>query len=324
MANAILLQGKFTADGAAKVLQLRSNIDWMRVYNWTQMAAQQSTGRGVEYYWQRGMAQDSGIIWKKKDSGLDDLKGQVITSGGFTLIDTTTNPLATKMTDISAISTATVPVVTVGDTTALSNGDVIRFEDVTGAQQLGGLDFTIGSLATYTFTLPYMSTLGGAGTSGSYRRVIYDPLFYPRQRYITAITKATNCVVTMSVTHNMSVGQVVRLIVPAAYGMIEANKLQGKITAINTTTNTITLDIDTTTFTTFEFPTTTYGAFSPALVVPMAEDGTYPNLQDDSTRNTGYIGMRLAAGVVSPAGSTGSPNDVIYWVAGKSYSVTNE
>lgn len=321
MANAIILQGKFTSDGTPKVIQLRSDVDWMRVYNWTQMATQQSTGRGVEFYWQRGMAADSGLMWKKKDSGVDDLKGTVITSGGFTLVDSTSNPLASKMTDISAISTATVPVVTVSDTTALSNGDIIRFEDVTGAQQLGGLDFTIGSLATYTFTLPWMSTLGGAGTNGSYRRIIYDPIFYPRYRYITAITKAASCVITTSVTHNYSVGQTVRLVVPAAYGMHEADKLQGKITAISTTYNTITVDIDTTTFTTFAFPTTTYGAFSPAMVVPVGEDGTYPNLSDDTTRNTSYIGMKLASSVVSPGGYSG---DVMYWTAGKSFSVTNE
>ena len=321
--NTIILQGKFTADGAAKTLQLRSDVDWVRVYNWTQASTQQSTGRGIEFYWQRGMANDSAIVYKKKDSGVDDLKMVTITSGGFSLVDSTSSaPLSAANTSITAVSTASLPVVSATDTTGLSNGDVVRLIDVAGAQQLGGLDFTIDSLSANTsFRLPYMAQLGGAGTTGTFRRVNYDSLFAPRSRYISNISAASAAVVKMTVTHNMAVGQKVKLIVPAAYGMIEADGLTGMITAINTTTNTITLDIDSSTFTAFAFPATTDVPFSPAMVIPFGEDVTYPNLSDDSVNNTGVMGIKLASGVVSPAGSA---SDVIYWTAGKSFSVTNE
>lgn len=321
--NTIILQGKFTADGAAKTLQLRSDVDWVRVYNWTQASTQQSTGRGVEFYWQRGMANDSAIVYKKKDSGVDDLKMDTITSGGFSLVDSTSSaPLSAANTSITAISTASLPVVSASDTTGLSNGDVVRLIDVAGAQQLGGLDFTIDSLSANTsFRLPYMAQLGGAGTTGTFRRVNYDSLFAPRSRYISNISVASAAVVKMTVTHNMVVGQKVKLVVPAAYGMIEADGLSAMITAINTTTNTITLDIDSSAFTAFAFPATTDVPFSPAMVIPFGEDVTYPNLSDDSVNNTGVMGIKLASGVVSPAGST---SDVIYWTAGKSFSVTNE
>ncbi len=321
--NTIILQGKFTADGAAKTLQLRSDVDWVRVYNWTQASTQQSTGRGIEFYWQRGMANDSAIVYKKKDSGVDDLKMVTITSGGFSLVDSTSSaPLSAANTSITAVSTASLPVVSASDTTGLSNGDVVRLIDVAGAQQLGGLDFTIDSLSANTsFRLPYMAQLGGAGTTGTFRRVNYDSLFAPRSRYISNISVASAAVVKMTVTHNMVVGQKVKLVVPAAYGMIEADGLSAMITAINTTTNTITLDIDSSTFTAFAFPATTDVPFSPAMVIPFGEDVTYPNLSDDSVNNTGVMGIKLASGVVSPAGST---SDVIYWTAGKSFSVTNE
>lgn len=321
--NTIILQGKFTADGAAKTLQLRSDVDWVRVYNWTQASTQQSTGRGVEFYWQRGMANDSAIVYKKKDSSVDDLKMVTITSGGFSLVDSTSSaPLSAANTSITAISTASLPVVSASDTTGLSNGDVVRLIDVAGAQQLGGLDFTIDSLSANTsFRLPYMAQLGGAGTTGTFRRVNYDSLFAPRSRYISNISVASAAVVKMTVTHNMVVGQKVKLVVPAAYGMIEADGLSAMITAINTTTNTITLDIDSSAFTAFAFPATTDVPFSPAMVIPFGEDVTYPNLSDDSVNNTGVMGIKLASGVVSPAGST---SDVIYWTAGKSFSVTNE
>lgn len=321
--NTIILQGKFTADGTAKLLQLRSDVDWVRVYNWTQASTQQSTGRGVEFYWQRGMADDSAIVYKKKDSGVDDLKMVTVVSGGFSLVNSVSSPaLAAANTSITAISTASLPVVSASDTTGLSNGDVVRLIDVAGAQQLGGLDFTIDSLSASTsFRLPYMAQLGGAGTTGTFRRVNYDSLFAPRSRYISNISVASAAVVKMTVTHNMVVGQKVKLVVPAIYGMIEADGLTGMITAINTTTNTITLDIDSSTFTAFAFPATTDVPFSPAMVIPFGEDVTYPNLSDDSVNNTGVMGIKLASGVVSPAGST---SDVIYWTAGKSFSVTNE
>lgn len=321
--NTIILQGKFTADGLAKTLQLRSDVDWVRVYNWTQASTQQSTGRGIEFYWQRGMASDSAIVYKKKDSGVDDLKMVTVTSGGFTLVDSTSSaPLSAANTTITAISTASLPVVSASDTTGLSNGDVVRLIDVAGAQQLGGLDFTIDSLSANTsFRLPYMAQLGGAGTTGTFRRVNYDSLFAPRSRYISNISVASAAVVKMTVTHNMVVGQKVKLVVPAIYGMIEADGLTAMITAINTTTNTITLDVDSSTFTAFVFPATTDVPFSPAMVIPFGEDVTYPNLSDDAVNNTGVMGIKLASGVVSPAGSA---SDVIYWTAGKSFSVTNE
>lgn len=60
----------------------------------------------------------------------------------------------------------------------------------------------------------------------------------------------------MTVGHGMIVGQKVKLSVPAEYGMAEINGLEGNVTAINTTNNTITLDIDSSSFSAFAFPAT--------------------------------------------------------------------
>jgi hypothetical protein len=103
--------------------------------------------------------------------------------------------------------------------------------------------------------------------------------------------------------------------------MTEMNKLTGTITAV--ATNTVTVDIESSAFTAFAFPATAAVPFTPAVMVPVGEaaEESYVNLLDDATTNTGYIGIQLAAGTTSPAGAL---NDVIYWVAGKSFSVTNE
>jgi len=318
--NTIIQQGRFTSDATTKVIQLRSDVDWMRVYNWTQSGGATS-GNAVEYYWQRGMDADSGIKYYRGGSNAS-IYSSAVTSGGFTLIDSTAAPLGAVNATISAISTAALPIVSASDTSGLVAGDVVRFIDVTGAQQLGGIDYTIDTVAGSTsFRLPYMTQLGGAGTTGSFRKVNYDTMFTPRNRYISFISKASSMAVKMTVTHNMVVGQKVKLVVPAIYHMVEANGLEGNITAINTTTNTITLDIDSSAFTTFVFPATADVPFSPAIVIPYGENNMYPDKSDDSLFNTSYIGMKLAAGVAAPAGDTA---DVIYWVAGKSFSVTNE
>lgn len=328
-----ILQGKFTANGSAKVLEIRSDVDWMWVYNYTQAATQQATGRGVKFYWQRGMAQDTGIEYKKTNN-TDALNMVALASGGFTLVDSSVVMPGNINTTITAVSNANPPVVSLTSTAGLSNGDVVRLFNVAGAQQLGGVDFTIGSLVANTsFTLAYMRAIA-AGTTGSLRRIPYDPIYYPRRRFISKISQATQAIVTLTVTHGYKVGQQIRFAVPqvsaTAFGMTQLDGVVGNIVAINQAdadgvTNTITVDVDTSAMTAFAWPLTANVPFTYAQVIPVGEDtataldaGT--DILSDATINTAYIGIQLAAGAQSPAGST---NDVIYWVAGKSFSVDN-
>lgn len=329
MSDAIILQGRFTSDGTAKLIQLRSSVDWMKVYNYTIAAASQTTAVGVEYYWQRGFADGYGWEYKKSNAANAANLSTIITTGGFTFIDSSLNPNGPANATVTAVSNAAIPVVSNSGTNGLVAGDVVRMIDVAGAQQLGGFDFTVGhnTLTSGTFSLDYMSQIV-AGTTGTWRKVKFDPIYYPRHRTITKITKATSAVVTMSVTHGYKVGQAVRFVVPAEYGMVEMNGLLGNITAIDTTVttgNTITVDIDSSAFTTFAFPLTADVPFTPAMVVPVGMDSALAiadsvDLLSDATKNEGYLAMSLAAGANSPAGAN---NDVIYWVAGKSFSVDN-
>ena len=319
----IIQQGRFTSDGTAQELQIRSDVDWIEVINETQWATTQTPGRGVKFEWQRGLADGHAFEYTKAD-GANTLQAEKVTSGGFSLLDTSGSPLDTLNATITAISTATPPVATNSGTNGLSAGDVVRIINTTGAQQLGGIDFTVGNgtLTSTTFSLDYMATLAGAGTSGSWRKIKFQPQFYPRHRFISAITQAGSAVVTLTVTHGYTAGQKVRLRVPAAYGMVEANDQLATITAVNTTTNTITLDLDTSAFTAFAFPATAAVPFSPALVIPVGEAATspYENSLGGATDNVSFIGIELGAGIDGPAGSN---NDVIYWRAGKSTLVSN-
>lgn len=123
----------------------------MRVYNYTQAATTQSTGRGVEFFWQRGMAADTGLEYKKTNS-TDALNLVALASGGFSLIDSSNVAAANSAVNstITAISTASIPVVSATSTVGLTSGNVVRFIDVAGAQQLGGILFQVDNVVANT------------------------------------------------------------------------------------------------------------------------------------------------------------------------------
>ena len=125
----------------------------------------------------------------------------------------------------------------------------------------------------------------------------------------------------------MQVGMKVSFRIPSIFGMQEMNGLTGTVTAVNTSTtvNSFTVDIDSSAFSAFTFPANGNQPFSPAVVVPAGENNAYAvqnslNPYVSAYNNVAYIGIQLAAGANSPAGSA---NDVVYWVAGKSDSTNS-
>ena len=315
MSETIILQGSFTSDGTAKRLNLRSDVDWMEVINYTQSATTQTTGRGVAFRWQRGMAADTGVMHTKLDS-VNTIGVETLASGGFTLLDTTSQVPGAAITG-TTITKASPPVCTAAGH-GLSNGDVARIINSDNMAQINGLEFTLASVATNTFTLAYMNTNTAnftASTSFTVRKIPNDPIFAPRNRQITAVTVGTTTEIQMSVTHGLQVDEVVRLSVPSVWGMTQLDGLTGKITAINTTTNTITVDIDSSAFTAFAWPAASAAPLTFAQVIPVGDSG---NVLTGATDNVSLIGIELAAGADSPAGSS---SDVIYWRAGKSFSI---
>lgn len=325
-------QGRFTANGAAVTLQLPTGVDYCFIKNITQSYAS-AAGQGVEYYWQLGMAQGRGTIYTKTATTNALAIAQIAANAGFYLVNSSFNVPGPSL-SLTGITSGNPPVVNTANTGSLSFGDTVRIFSTVGALQLAGLDFSIGSIVAGTsFTLAFMQPIASANPgAGTFRVIPYNPLYYPPIRYITNISQATQAIVTLSVYHNFTVGQSIRFIVPtvtaAAYGMTNLNGLSATIVAIdqadvNGFTNTITVDIDTTGFTAFSFPLTTSPGFTPAQVVPIGENTATAlllgaNILGDATINTGFFGLQLTAGAASPGGSD---NDVIFWLAGKSFSV---
>lgn len=327
MDGTILQQGRFTSDGTNKVLAIRSDVDWIRVYNTTIAAANQTTAVGVEYYWQRGFADGAKWSYFKSNAANAANLSQYITSNGFSLLDTSLNPLSAAVA-VSGATNATQPVVSTGSTAGLAAGDIVRLSSLTGQENLAGIDFQIDTVVANTsFRWAYAiaTAPGAAATAGNWRKVKYDPIYYPRRRFIGNITAAGNAIVSCTADHGLSVGQEVRIVVPAEYGMVQMNNILATITAVPAS-NQLTLNVDSSAFTAFQFPLPGVVPFSPALVVPVGENtaqaiSSSVNLLADATENQAILGIELVGGANNPGGAN---NDVLYWCAGKSFSVNNE
>lgn len=96
-----------------------------------------------------------------------------------------------------------------------------------------------------------------------------NPLFQPAMRLIAAITNANPAVVTTTFDHQYITGTIVRLDIPPACGMQQANQQFGPISVITPTT--FSIAIDTTLYDAFVIPTFTPLVNTAAQCVPIAE-----------------------------------------------------
>jgi len=336
MDGTIIQQGKITQPATAvpQTIPLRSGIDWMRVINYTR-AATIANDTGYEFYWQAGMPQGGGIVYECVVAATPTVKTAVIASGsGFFYQDTSTTPFGTLYAITGAIASPGVFLTaTTTGISATANTSVVRLTSLTGGTSLSGYDFSVSAVNPgVSFTVDANHLPGGIAetiTGGNYQLVNWDPIYYPRWRYVTGVSQATNAVVNFSVTHGFTVGQVLRMSIPDSFGMTQLSELAVTVLAVNTTTNTITIDVDTSAFTAFTLPTTISQPFTPAIAAPIGENisqginpvatTTYmPHDLLDATVNIGAINMYLPIGALAPAGQA---NDVLYWMAGKSFNV---
>ena len=306
-----ILTGTFTSDGATKNITLPSGYDSFNMINITDLGSTAANTNVMRAQGTSSMSAGYGL-YNPKTSGAATLALEVSTAtGGFTFIQDSAsiNNGASVALNATEINRANPAVADTGSTAGLVAGvTVVRLFNTTGMLQVSGMDFTVGTIVTDTsFQLKYLDNTGFAAdaTSGQYRIIYADPRYYPRRRFITAITQAASAVITLSVTHGYTVGQLVRIIVPSAFGMTQIDGLLGTITAISTANNTITVNIDSSGFTAFAFPTSATAATGVtfAQVVPVGEAAVnsssqpYGNLLDDATDNQSFTGISIGTTV---------------------------
>ena len=337
MDNTIRFQGYFSSDGTDKLIDVGTSVDWVRVYNLTNIASS-TQWASTEFYWQRGMTDGDAL------NNFHAAASQVISSStcavgfngatyyGITPIDTSVKSFGSIVAS-TGVTAASPPLVTTGSTAGLvANSSIVRLTTMLGTAQFSGMDFSVGAIVANTsFALAHAPQPIASVQAGEWRVVDYDAKYYPRRRYVTAVTAANPAVVTMSVTNDFTVGEKVRFVVPAAFGMIELDGLTATITAVDkvgtTGHNTITTDIDSSAFTAFAFPLTAAVPFTHAQVIPVGENtaialaGGLDSL-GGATYDTDYQGFKLAtssSAAIALGSAGGTSSDAIKWYAGKSF-----
>lgn len=320
------------------------------IWDETQFGLTSSNTDMLAAWWYRDMLSGSAFVQNRVSGQATDITTNMVLTNGFTLIDPNSTPQLQAQKTGTTITSADPAVATV-TSHGYSNGDVVRITNSTGLLQIAGMDFTIGSVSTNTFTLAYLDTTLTNLTSGAsafkVQKLNYQSLYTPRRMAIVNAGTATSLgvsgagsstILTLAVAHNFTVGQAVRIYVPSLWiasgnnvftnvGVLGTQStlqsiVTATITAINTAdassiTNTITVNINST-GTTFQWPTSAQAAtgIQFPFVEPVGEAATTSagliNPQNLLDDRTQNVGN-----VVMQLGSNvyGVASDVIRWIA---------
>ncbi len=338
----IVSQGTFTQPSTAvgQVIPVPSGADYFKVVNLTQMATTNATGVCVGGEWYGGglFADNDGLRWKKSNStnviNIDKFS-TTTASNGFTYVTSFPQPQAPVT--ITAITAANPAVVSATNT--YSEGDTVTIYGTTGMLQISGMTFTITSVSGSAFSLLGLDASGfaSAATAGFARRVPAVLPVEPEFMYVTKITQANPGVVTLSKAHNYVVGQKIEFQIPASFGMVQLNNFNQPrsnpviITAVGTYT--ITLNVNTTNYTPFAFPTSASSPTSQlfATIAPAGQATTY-NSTTGVTTGYNFTTVPFRTGIFVPymylgvgpttQGVAGAANDVLVWQALKAETGT--
>lgn len=261
---------QFTSTGVAKYIKLPYLPDMVEMWNLTALALNTNHLVGSAVSWAN---QNAGVAYTQTSNGTANTNAK-ITSGGFSFISAGTYTYGPTLT-ISGIVAAT-GVVTTSTAHNLVVGDAVQIYGTTGMLQIAGTATTVTAVgSTTTFTIGNIPTAGFAAnaTAGFCKKILYPDLYKPYGSIITGVTAANPCVVTTSLNHSFVVGQEVFFTIPqtvftgvwgmggldsAAVANTTGIPQQAYVTAV--TSNTITLNIDSSGFAAFAYPTSAQAA----------------------------------------------------------------
>lgn len=307
----------------AQNVPMTDKPDWVFVKDLTNWGAQTTAANPIYAEWFSGMAQGSYLALGQPSStttGVTTYASQG-TTGGFTFIDQTNPPTFAKVA-ITAINGTTFVVLT-ATTTGINVGDIVRLINVVGAQEISGTGlFQVTAVsAGVSITLGYAATAVTAGlviangTTGFYQKVYPTP-FYPNTLTVAYIKPNTPSGTSLTTVYFFrqnpyTPGELVDFQIPTPYGMTQLSNLTGHsgsgpfssnpagaarvLTVTNSATeSSIVIDVDTSGFTAFQYPTSAAfaGGASPPVCIP-AGSGVIP-LNGSATIPASPPGTNLA------------------------------
>ena len=106
----------------------------------------------------------------------------------------------------------------------------------------------------------------------------------PILQQIASITQANPCVVTTTNNHGYNLGSKLSFRIPFIFGMQQLNPITAKILAV--TSNTVTMAIDSSTFTPFGYPSPLPNAYSLPYTIPLGGASPMPSPIPDPNQDS--------------------------------------
>lgn len=120
-----------------------------------------------------------------------------------------------------------------------------------------------------------------------------------RVQTIESVTNANPCVVTTVNDHGYVAGMVVRFLVPTQFGMVQLNNVNCQV--LQVTSDTLTLNLDSTNFSVFSYPSPLPSSYTPPSVIPNSSGPYLPPLP------LPYGNQDSFEGVIYNNGTPGNP-----------------
>lgn len=263
-----MAKGRFTSTGAAQIINLPFQPDYVEFTNYT--AAATPANHGIPFArWDANMGQGFAIV--DLFNATPVLITDSVDTGGISTFSAGQLLQFGPTLAISGITKASPAVVTTTTNHGLASGDVVVFSGLfqsstTGMPQINGVPFTVTVTGSTTFTIPWntnqsaYTALSGSPSGATVRKLLYPYLYFPGTSVISAITLGTTTTIDTTSAHNFVVGQEVAFRVPSDWGTTQLNSLPntlvpgspvyGYVVAV-TDYNTVVVNIDSSAYTSF-------------------------------------------------------------------------
>ncbi len=234
-----MAKGKFTSTGAAQVINLPFQPDYVEFINYTASAS--GADNGVpKAFWDANMGQGVAVI--ERFQAANQLTTDTVDTNGITTFAAGQLLQFGATLTVTSVTKAAAAVVTTGSNHGYASGDVVILEGLfetstTGMPQINGIPFTVTVTGATTFTIPWntnqsnYTAISGASTgTPRVKKVLYPDIYFPGDVVISNITTGTTTTIDTAKAHNFVVGQEVAFRIPSQWGTVELNSLPNTLT----------------------------------------------------------------------------------------------
>ncbi len=287
--------------------------------NWTSSA---SPGPVKYAFWQVGMASGTALCTANTAGAATDTS-TFLATGGVTPVTSAANLYGPQQGG-SGITKANPAVMTMTNNNVFSTGNVVLLESTTGALQFSGIPWSVTQTGATTYNLgdAFGSLAAGfaaAATNVVAQQLLFPTAFTPYISYIVGLTTGATTTVVTSAPNGVSVGDTVRLVVPAPWGTTQVSGQQGLVLAV-TDAWTFVVGINSSAASAFTFPTTAQAAAGVSFpqVIPFGDQASAFDL---SATDNDFQGLILGNSSTAGAALLSENSALVLWKAQKSARV---